>query len=968
LSGRNLLKSSDNSMSTEQEKYDRLQQEVLQLRKRVAELEQSAKESFTSEEELNNTRETLYKIFQVAPTAMGLVKNRTIQEVNPMVSELSGYSRDELVGKSSRFLYRNEEEYNLVGEESPRLLNKYGIGTIETIWRRKDGTLIDVLLTSLQIDKNDSSKGVLFTVVDISSQKSLKNEKISSEERLKIIFENAPDGIYLNDVTGTFVDVNRAVEKITGYNREELIGKSFFNHDLISGNNLTKATKILAKNIMSLQTGPDPLCLRTKQGSDVWVEISTYPIKINKQRLTLGICRDISKRLEEEGKLKKSERHRIFHIQQSPLAIIEWNLDFEVQQWNPAAEKIFGYTKEEAIGQHSSFIINKEQENEVEHVWNNVLTTKKGTNSINRNKRKNGELILCEWHNTPLLDENDNIAAIASFAQDITERARDEELKSVLYNISNAANTSKSLNKLIGKIREELSTIIDTTNFFIALYNKESKTFSLPYFSDEKDNFSSFPAGKTISSLIINEKKPLLCSQQEINEKISRGEIEVVGSIPEIWLGIPLQIQKEVIGVMVLQSYNNPNAFSESDLQILQFVSNQISLTIQRKNSEEQMAQALERATEADKLKSTFLANMSHEIRTPLNGILGFTNLLRNDVLSNNERHDYLSIIEQSGKRMLGVINDLIDISKLESGMTEVVFSDFNLTNTIDYLFSFFKPEAESKGLQLSCSSGLPREKAFIKSDKEKIDAIITNLVKNAIKYTKTGGVHFGYVLDGTQIRFTVTDTGIGILKEKIDTIFNRFVQAGTTPTKSTEGVGLGLSITKAYVQLLNGKIWVESEPMKGSSFYIEIPYTQGTNNANTEEMDTFTKEDTQKNKLKILVAEDDAINRKLLTYHLKGISDDLILTANGAEAVEALNGYTDINLILMDLKMPEMDGYEATRLIREKNKEVIIIGLSAFALEAEKNKALQNGFNDYVTKPVSKATLQKAIGNFFDI
>jgi len=968
LPGRNLLKNLKTQMSTEQEKYDRLQQEVLQLRKRVAELEQTAKENLATEEELNNNREILHKIFLVAPTAMGLVRNRVIQEVNSKVSELCGYSHDELIGKNSRFLYRSEQEYNQVGEERSRLLNKYGVGTIETIWRRKDDTLIDVLLTFLQIDKDDSSKGVLFSVVDISSQKSLKNEQINSEERLKIIFENAPDGIYLNDVTGTFIDGNRATEIITGYNREDLIGKSFYNLDLISGNDLVKATKILAKNVMGLKAGPDIFSVRTKQGKNVSVEISTYPVKINKQRLVLGICRDISKRLEEEEKLKDSERHRMFHIQQSPLAIIEWNLNFEVQQWNPAAEEIFGYSQEEAIGQHSSFIIDKEQEKRVEQVWNNVLTTKKSTNSINKNKRKNGDLILCEWHNTPLLDENDNIVAIASFAQDITDRVRAEELKSVLYNISNAANTTKSLNKLIGKIREELATIIDTTNFFIALYNKDSETFSLPYFTDEKDNISSFPAGKTISSLIINEKKPCLCTRQEINEKISRGEIEPVGSIPEIWLGIPLKIENEIIGVMVLQSYNNPNAYSESDLQILQFVSNQISLTIQRKESEEQMAQALKSATEADMLKSAFLANMSHEIRTPLNGILGFSNLLKNQEISNSERLDYLSIIEQSGKRMMGVINDLIDISKVESGMTEVVLSDFNLTDTINYLFSFFKPEAESKGLQLECSSGLPRENAFIKSDKEKIYAIITNLVKNAIKYTKSGRIHFGYELVGNLIKFTVTDTGIGIRKEKIDTIFNRFVQAGNTPTKSTEGVGLGLSITKAYVQLLNGKIWVESEPMKGSSFNFEIPYTQGNNTDNTEKMETFTKEHTQKNKLKILVAEDDAINRKLITYHLKGISDDLILTANGAEAVEALNGYTDINLILMDLKMPEMDGYEATRLIREKNKEVIIIGLSAFALEAEKNKALQNGFNDYVTKPVSKATLLKAIGNFFDI
>ncbi len=962
------MKSPDNYMSTEQEKYNRLQQEVMHLRKRVAELEQTAKNNRAAEEEVNNIREILKKIFLVAPSAMGLVQDRIIQEVNPKVCELCGYSHDELVGKDSRFLYRTEKEYNWIREEKYKLLRRYGIGTMETIWRRKDGSLIDILLTSLPIDKNDYSKGVLFTATDISAQKSLKNEQISSEERLKIIFENAPDGIYLIDITGTFIDGNRAAEKISGYDRKELIGKNFFNLDLISGNDLIKATKILAKNVMGLEAGPDTFCLRTKKGTNVWVEISTYPVRINKQRLVLGICRDISKRLEEEEKLKESERHRIFHIQQSPLAVIEWDLDFIIQQWNPAAEEIFGYTQEEAIGQHGSFFIVKEHEKKVEQVWDNVLTTKKSSKSINKNKCKNGDTILCEWNNTPLLDENGNFVAIASFAQNITERARTEELKSVLYNISNAANTTKSLNHLIEKIREELATIIDTTNFFIALYNSDSDTFLLPYFAGEKDKISSYPAAKTISDLVINEKKPLLRTKQEINEKVLKGEIELVGSIPEIWLGVPLQIEKEVIGIMVLQSYDNANAYSESDLQILQFVSNQISLTIQRKKSEEQMALALKRATEADKLKSAFLANMSHEIRTPMNGILGFTNLLKTERLSNNERQDYLSIIEQSGKRMMGVINDLIDISKVESGITEVMLSDFNLTDTINYLFSFFKPEAESKGLQLSCSAGLPRDRAYIKSDKEKIYAIITNLVKNAIKYTKSGKVHFGYTLDGDLIKFTVTDTGIGIPKEKIETIFNRFVQAGTTPTKNTEGVGLGLSITKAYVQLLNGKIWVESEQMKGSSFNIEIPYSPGTDTKNTEEMDTFTKEDTQKNKLKILVAEDDAINRKLFTYHLKSISDELILTTNGAEAVKALNGDTDINLILMDLKMPEMDGYEATRLIREKNKDVIIIALSAFALETEKNKALQNGFNDYVPKPVSKANLLKAIGNFFEI
>ncbi len=955
-------------MPNQSETYENLLQEIEQLKKRVAELEHTEQKNLSLANDLNTCKEILQKTFMAVPAPMGMILNRTLEEVNPMICELTGYSRDELIGRNSRIFYRSDQEYNWVGEEKYSQIDKYGIGTVETIWRHKDGLLIDILLSSLPIDKKDYSKGFIFTANDISSQKRLKNEQISSEERLKIIFENAPDAIYLNDLKGYFIDGNRAVEKLVGYKREELIGKSFFNLDLMTGKNLIKATQMLARNVIGQKTEPDIITIHHKSGKKIKVEISTFPVTINKERLVLGIARNITKRLEEKKKLRESERNRIFHIQQSPLAIIEWDLEFNVRQWNQAAEEIFGYTAEEALGRYCNFILPKKQEDKIEGIWDTILETKNSTNSINKNQRKNGDIILCEWHNTPLFDEKNNIVAIASFAQDITERAKSEELRSVLYNISNAANTAQSLNTLIKQIRDELTTVIDTTNFFVALYDQETESFSLPFFSDEKDSFTSFPAGKTITSIVINSKKPLLCNKQELDERKRNGEIDVVGSMPEIWLGVPLQLEDKVIGALVLQSYNDQNAYSDSDLQILQFVSNQISLTIQRKNTEEKMAQALQSATEADRLKSAFLANMSHEIRTPMNGILGFTSLLKNEKINEEERLDYLSIIEKSGKRMLGVINDLIDISKVESGITEVILSNFNLTDVFNYTFSFFKPEAEAKGLELSCSPGLLREEAFIKSDKEKVYAIITNLVKNAIKYTKSGQVHFGYEVYNELIKFTVTDTGIGIPEENIDSIFNRFVQAGSLPTNNLEGVGLGLAITKAYIHLLNGKIWVESTQMKGSAFYVEIPYSKGINIKNTEKMDTVEKGNKQKNKLKVLVAEDDAINRKLFSYHLKDVVDELILVTNGTEAVKTYTETPDINLILMDLKMPEMDGYEATRLIREKNSEVIIIALSAFAFETEKNKAKQNGFNDYVPKPVSKVNLLKAIGNYFEV
>lgn len=250
----------------------------------------------------------------------------------------------------------------------------------------------------------------------------------------------------------------------------------------------------------------------------------------------------------------------------------------------------------------------------------------------------------------------------------------------------------------------------------------------------------------------------------------------------------------------------------------------------QKKQLLEDLITAKEKAEESDKLKTAFLANMSHEIRTPMNGILGFAELLKEQDLSSEIQQKYIHIIEKSGARMLNIINNIVDISKIEAGLMEITLTDSDINEQIDYIYNFFKPEVEAKGMQLYFKKHYANHKAIIKTDQEKLYAIFTNLVKNAIKYSYRGYIEFGYYPEQNEqgrdlMIFYVKDTGIGIHKDKTSIIFDRFRQVSEGKNRHYEGAGLGLSITKSYVEMLGGKIWVESEEGVGSRFCFSLPY-----------------------------------------------------------------------------------------------------------------------------------------------
>ncbi|MBU4011818.1 MAG: response regulator, partial [Proteobacteria bacterium] len=270
-----------------------------------------------------------------------------------------------------------------------------------------------------------------------------------------------------------------------------------------------------------------------------------------------------------------------------------------------------------------------------------------------------------------------------------------------------------------------------------------------------------------------------------------------------------------------------------------------------------------------------------------------------------------------------------------------------------------FNPEVEKKGMQLSYKNGLTTENAFLITDKEKVYAILTNLVKNAIKYSDKGTIEFGYKKKEKYLEFYVNDTGIGIPEDKKEAIFERFIQTDHNLTSKYEGAGLGLAITKAYVELLEGKIWVESELNKGSCFYFTIPIDNKLDSKIEIpiEINTDIQEEKLK-KMKILIVEDDYNSDLFLTRILKSLSREIIHASTGVEAVEACRNNSDLNLVLMDIKMPEMDGYEAVRQIREFNKKVVIIAQTAYGLSSDKDAAIKAGCTDYISKPINKSLL----------
>ncbi|MCK9638809.1 MAG: PAS domain S-box protein [Prolixibacteraceae bacterium] len=378
----------------------------------------------------------------------------------------------------------------------------------------------------------------------------------------------------------------------------------------------------------------------------------------------------------------------------------------------------------------------------------------------------------------------------------------------------------------------------------------------------------------------------------------------------------------------------------------------------------QQLIIAKEKAEENDSLKTAFLQNMSHEIRTPMNGILGFSELLKSPHLSDKEQQEFILIIEQSGQRMLNIINDIVNISKIETGQIELYLQETDVNELLRQLYAIFKPESESKGLQLNCQPGLPDHFCMIETDKTKLTQVLSNLIKNAIKFTSAGTIDFGYQLKKNVLEFYVSDTGIGVAPEMSEIIFERFRQVDMSLARNFEGAGLGLAISKAFIVKLGGKMWVKSELGKGAKFLFIIPYC--ISSPRHTEMQIKKQQGGRLQNINILIAEDDVNSMLMLRKMLEIEKANLYFARNGQEAIDIVMTAPELKLVLMDLKMPVMDGFEAIKVIKQIRPELYIIAQSAYVFSNDQDQARKSGCNDYIEKPIRIEPLIELINKHF--
>lgn len=393
----------------------------------------------------------------------------------------------------------------------------------------------------------------------------------------------------------------------------------------------------------------------------------------------------------------------------------------------------------------------------------------------------------------------------------------------------------------------------------------------------------------------------------------------------------------------------------------------EVNEKLSKQNSEikhinQELKRAMEKAEESDRLKTAFLANLSHEIRTPMNGIIGFSELVISSDISEKERKEYNSIIANSCKQLLGVVNDIIDISKIESGVLELHKQEVNLNELMREVYEHHALNARQKSLKLEFIPGLEDTFASISTDDIKLKQIFNNLVGNAIKFTREGFVKFGYILKGKELEFFVIDSGLGIAKEKQKEIFERFIQVNSGHARMYGGTGLGLSIARAYIEKMGGKIWFHSEENSGTQFYFTLPMTKDSTSS--------VKKNDQKEAIvdysaRALIVEDIEYNEILLKGMLKKFSLELIFARNGQEALDLFQQNKDLDLIFMDIKLPDSDGLDITREIRKRDQKIPIIAQTAYAFAEDREKALQAGCNEVLTKPINQKALDKILSGF---
>lgn len=561
---------------------------------------------------------------------------------------------------------------------------------------------------------------------------------------------------------------------------------------------------------------------------------------------------------------------------------------------------------------------------------------------------------------------------VIGLIKDKTKSKRHGKVKKILTNLAKSEIQIKDINQFYKSLQTELNKILEADNFFVIQYDKFMQKLQITYMVDEKDDFVQFPNGKTLSHYAINLKKPILLTQTQIFELKEKNLIEIIGEPAKCWMAAPLFHNNDVYGLIGIQNYRSENAYSSEDLEILEFISIQIAISIKHKEIERNLQMAKEKAEESDKLKSSFLANMSHEIRTPMNAIIGFSELITRKTVAQEKKDIYAQYITNSGKTLLALIDDIIDIAKIEAGQLKinksVTYVNLMFNEVLEYINNE-KKRNKKEHILFTKNEAINDINFCFLCDPLRLRQILTNLLNNSLKFTFEGIIEFGYLIpNNATILFYVSDTGIGLSDEKIPLIFERFRQADDTTTRQFGGTGLGLTISKKLVEMMGGRIWAESEKSKGSTFFFSLPLIIPDRSTKIIEQRNESNINDNFEGKTILIAEDEDNNFIFLQEVLNQTKVNIIRAKDGLQAVNLVKTKPEISLILMDIKMPEMNGYQATTIIKEMKPSIPIIAQTAYAMAEDIIKGKNAGCDDYLSKPIKPELLISTLRHFLCI
>lgn len=791
-------------------------------------------------------------------------------------------------------------------------------------------------------NEDDKITLINFMGEDITEKKFLEGELLKTKKRLDLAFLAANDSYWDADLISGEFFYSQNFYRMLGYDQYGKLDKFSKFLKLVHPEDIA-ALKSVVKKSLSGESIRSAVKFRVKTSYDdyMWILSRTMVIETNesgKPSRIIGTNSDITEMVRIQEKLKASENRLKLILDNMPVMLDAMDSKNNIIHWNRECERVTGYTKDEIINNPDASEFLCRDIDALKCTYEKRLEL--GGNYRNQELDltcKDGKTRTIIWSNLSDLYPVPNWHSW-SIGIDITE----------LKEVTKALNLSRE------KIKE--AQIIAKLGYWE--FNHKTKTGTW-------DSILSEIMGYNNEYMELNQSELFYhLHEDDRDTAISKFKNAVKDRTPHNDVYRCRLKNGDIIYLKQISKteYNNEGKAVTSRGIIFDIT--------ELKKIEIELINAKEKAEENNRLKSAFLANMSHEIRTPLNSIIGFSELLSDSSSTPEENLMYIDIIRESSKQLTSLVSDIIDISKIDANLLIIEKKGLSLNRRIEHLKEIFKNEIKSKNkaITLTTVTGLESNEDFIVSDKTRITQILSNLLGNALKFTEQGSIEFGYNLTDNNkfIEFYVKDTGIGIQKKNQKKIFGRFQQADTSISRKYGGTGLGLSISRELSHLLGGDMWLKSGPGEGSTFYFKIPYIKAVPD-NVPADNNIRLHDNKYYRLQnknVLIVDDNATVLKLLSAILKKFQMNCIEADTGKTALEIFKSNNSIDLILLDIQMPEMDGVSVMNSIRKINPQIKIIAQTANAFEEDKKKYIELGFNGYISKPFNRAEIIKTINS----